>query len=42
MREAAIRASLAEAGIDVVSVRSIRPRMEEAFISLVRRQERDV
>ena len=38
MREAAIRASLAEAGIGVTSVRSIRPRMEEAFISLVRKQ----
>jgi len=38
MREAAIRASLAEAGIGVASVRSIRPRMEEAFISLVKRQ----
>jgi ABC-2 type transport system ATP-binding protein len=38
VREAAIRASLAEAGIGVVSVRSIRPRMEEAFISLVKRQ----
>ncbi|MBN1135404.1 MAG: ABC transporter ATP-binding protein [Anaerolineae bacterium] len=37
-REAAIRGSLAEAGISVVGVRSIRPRMEEAFISLVRRQ----
>ena len=38
MREAAIRASLAEAGIGVVGVRPIRPRMEEAFISLVKRQ----
>jgi ABC-2 type transport system ATP-binding protein len=38
MREAAIRASLAEAGIGVASMRSIRPRMEEAFISLVKRQ----
>ena len=38
VREAAIRASLAEAGICVTNVRSIRPRMEEAFISLVKRQ----
>jgi ABC-2 type transport system ATP-binding protein len=38
VREAAIRASLAEAGIGVTNVRSIRPRMEEAFISLVQRQ----
>jgi len=42
LREATIKASLAEVGIGVVSVRSIRPRMEEAFVSLVRRQERDV
>ena len=37
-REAAIRVSLAEAGVGVVNVRPIRPRMEEAFISLVKRQ----
>ena len=37
-REAAIKASLAGAGIDVAGVRLIRPRMEEAFISLVKRQ----
>jgi len=42
LREAAVRASLAQAGIEAISVRSIRPRMEDAFISLVRRQERDV
>ena len=41
LREATVRTSLAQAGIEVISVRSIRPRMEEAFISLVRRQERD-
>ena len=41
LREATVKASLEQAGIAVVSVRSIRPRMEEAFISLVRRQERD-
>ena len=40
-REAAIRASLAAAGIGVVGLRRIRPHMEEAFISLVRRQERN-
>ncbi len=38
VREAAIRAALAQAGIGVVGVRSIRPRMEEAFISLVKKQ----
>jgi ABC-2 type transport system ATP-binding protein len=34
-----IRAAMAEQGIDVDNVRRTRPRMEEAFISLVRRQE---
>jgi ABC-2 type transport system ATP-binding protein len=33
-----IRAALAAAGIDVIGLRQTRPRMEEAFISLVRRQ----
>lgn len=38
IREVAIRSALAGAGIGVVGVRAIRPRMEEAFISLVKRQ----
>ena len=38
VREAAIRSTLTGAGIGVVGVRAIRPRMEEAFISLVKRQ----
>ncbi len=37
-RQESLRAALAEAGIDVVGLRQTRPRMEEAFISLVRRQ----
>jgi len=39
-REPAVRAALEAAGIGVVRIRRIRPHMEEAFISLVRRQER--
>jgi ABC-2 type transport system ATP-binding protein len=37
-REGALRAVLAGAGIEVAGLRQTRPRMEEAFISLVRRQ----
>lgn len=40
-REAEVRAALSAAGIAVAGIRRIRPHMEEAFISLVRRQERD-
>jgi ABC-2 type transport system ATP-binding protein len=40
-REPAVRSALEAAGIPVIGVRRIRPHMEEAFISLVRRQERD-
>lgn len=36
-----IRARLDEAGIDYTSLRHTRPRMEEAFISLVRDRERE-
>jgi len=38
-RQEAIRAALASAGIRVIGLRQTRPRMEEAFISLVRKQE---
>jgi ABC-2 type transport system ATP-binding protein len=38
VREEPLRAALVEAGIQVVGLRQTRPRMEEAFISLVRRQ----
>lgn len=38
-REPDVRAALDAAGIGLVSLRRIRPRMEEAFISLVRTQE---
>jgi hypothetical protein len=34
-----VQAALAEHGIAVLDVRRTQPRMEEAFISLVRRQE---
>ena len=34
-----IRSSLTEAGITVLGIRQTRPRMEEAFISLIRKQE---
>jgi hypothetical protein len=34
-----VQAALAEQGIEVLDVRRTQPRMEEAFISLVRRQE---
>ena len=37
-RQASIQAALEAEGIEVIGVRQIRPRMEEAFISLVRRQ----
>jgi ABC-2 type transport system ATP-binding protein len=37
-REDGLRAALAAGGIDVLGLRQTRPRMEEAFISLVRRQ----
>jgi len=37
-RQAALEDALREEGIEVVSLRQTRPRMEEAFISLVRRQ----
>ncbi len=40
-REPAIRAALEGEAIGLVGLRRIRPRMEEAFISLVRRQERE-
>ncbi len=38
-RQPAIVAALSEAQIDVQNMRTTRPRMEEAFISLVRREE---
>jgi phage terminase large subunit-like protein len=37
-RVPAIRAALAQAGIAVEGLRQTRPRMEEAFISLIRKQ----
>jgi ABC-2 type transport system ATP-binding protein len=37
-RQEPLRAALEAAGIEVVGVRKTRPRMEEAFISLVRKQ----
>jgi ABC-2 type transport system ATP-binding protein len=37
-RQDAIRAALSAAGVSVLGLRQTRPRMEEAFISLVRRQ----
>jgi ABC-2 type transport system ATP-binding protein len=37
-RQTTLRSALAAAGIQVISLRQIRPRMEEAFISLVRKQ----
>jgi ABC-2 type transport system ATP-binding protein len=36
-RQEAVRAALAAQGVEVSGLRQIRPRMEEAFISLVRR-----
>jgi len=41
-REAEILAALKEARIEVIDLRQIQPRMEEAFISLVRRQRAEV
>ena len=38
-RQEAMRAALAAAGVQVIGLRQTRPRMEEAFISLIRRQE---
>jgi ABC-2 type transport system ATP-binding protein len=38
-RQGALRAALEAANVKVISLRQTRPRMEEAFISLVRRQE---
>jgi ABC-2 type transport system ATP-binding protein len=38
LREKALREALGVAGIKVLSLRRTRPRMEEAFISLVRKQ----
>jgi ABC-2 type transport system ATP-binding protein len=38
-QQESIQAALAAEGIEVASVRQTRPRMEEAFISLVRKQE---
>jgi ABC-2 type transport system ATP-binding protein len=37
-RQESLRAVLQAAGIEVISLRQTRPRMEEAFVSLVRRQ----
>jgi ABC-2 type transport system ATP-binding protein len=37
-RQASLSLALGDAGLDVADLRQIRPRMEEAFISLVRRQ----
>ena len=37
-REGSLRAALQAADVDVVGLRLMRPRMEEAFVSLVRRQ----
>jgi ABC-2 type transport system ATP-binding protein len=37
-RQAEILAVLEAAGIEIIDLRQIQPRMEEAFISLVRRQ----
>jgi ABC-2 type transport system ATP-binding protein len=40
VRRLGIERALAEAGVDVIRIRTTRPRMEEAFISLIRdRQE---
>jgi ABC-2 type transport system ATP-binding protein len=38
LRQGELHAALVAQGVDVISVRQTRPRMEEAFISLVRRQ----
>jgi ABC-2 type transport system ATP-binding protein len=40
-RQAVLETALAAADIQVLDVRQIRPRMEEAFISLIRRQMQD-
>ncbi len=40
-RQPEIEARLAEAGIPVISLQRTRPRMEEAFISLVRRRQEE-
>ncbi|MGD2207211.1 MAG: ABC transporter ATP-binding protein [Anaerolineae bacterium] len=40
-RQEPLRAALAAAGIQVMGLRQTRPRMEEAFISLVRRQREE-
>jgi ABC-2 type transport system ATP-binding protein len=37
-RQASLSLALGDAGLDVAGLRQIQPRMEEAFISLVRRQ----
>ncbi len=41
-RQQALQAALTAAGVGVIGLRQTRPRMEEAFISLVRRQEEAV
>ena len=38
LRQEPLLADLREAGVEVLGLRQIRPRMEEAFVSLVRRQ----
>ncbi len=38
-RQEAMRTALAAAGVQVIGLRQTRPRMEEAFISLIRRQK---
>jgi ABC-2 type transport system ATP-binding protein len=42
LRQQPIAAELGTAGIEVYSLRQIRPRMEEAFVSLVRKQMEEV
>jgi ABC-2 type transport system ATP-binding protein len=38
VREESLRGALQRAGVDVIGLRLTRPRMEEAFVSIVRRQ----
>jgi hypothetical protein len=41
VRQDALRGALTAADIGIVSLRHTRPRMEEAFVSLVRKQMED-
>ena len=38
VREESLRGALQRAGVEVIGLRLTRPRMEEAFVSIVRRQ----